>query len=289
MKSHDFGQHLYNAQRLSEVQTARMIEAAKNAEPTLAVEALFLQLVSAEELTELFRSTYGKKFGSIGETIRSIDEQVRTLITPRQALRAEELKDGQSIRLAQALMNDGLANFLKLERWLEEYYSLQVPPLERMLTIYYERQRDRLAVDFPFAIDLMRELHMFLSDVFNATVIILPPTEFDYRDKIGASVALIGDVPAVTGIFADEESFMRLAVRYDEWVETLEDGFDAMSELLNVFVGHFAVKAATRRGLEEEPEPPRIGALPCETTGFLMMSDVGKFFIYVNREEIFEQ
>ena len=287
MKSHDFGQHLYNSGRLSEAQAARMIAAAKNAEPTLAVEALFLQLVSAEELTDLFRSTYGKRFDSIGETIRSIDEQVRTLITPRQALRADQLKDGQSIRLAQALTNDGLANFLKLERLLNEYYDLQVPPLERMLTIYYERLRARLAVDFPFAIDLIRELHTFLSDVLKSTVIILPPTDFDYRDKIGASVALIGDVAAVTGIFADDRAFMRLAMRYDEWVETLEDGFDAISELLNVFVGHFAVKASTRRGLEEEPEPPRYGALPGETVGFLLLSDVGKFFIYVNREEIF--
>ncbi len=287
MKSHDFGQYLYNEHRLSEEQSARLIAATKSAEPTLAVEALFLQLVSAEELTDLFRSTYGKKFASIGETIRSIDDRVRTLITPRQALRAEELKVGQSIRLAQALMNNGLANFLKLERLLNEYHDLQVPPLERMLTIYYERLRERLAVDFPFAIDLMRDLHMFLSDVLNATVIILPPTEFDYHEEIGSSVALIGDVPAVTGIFADERTFMRLATRYDDCVETLEDGFDAMSELLNVFVGHFAVKAATRRGLEEEPEPPRCGELSGDIGGFLMMSDVGKFFIYVNREEIF--
>ena len=287
MKSHDFGQHLYNSRRLSEVQSARMIEAAKSAEPTLAVEALFLQLVSAEELTELFRATYGKRLDSIGETIRSLDDRVRALITPRQALRAEELKDGQSIRLAQALINMGLANFLKLERLLNEYHDLQVPPLERMLTIYYERLRERLAVDFPFAIDLMRDLHMFLSDVLNATVIILPPTEFDYRGKIGASVALIGDVSAVTGIFADERTFMRLAMRYEEYVETLEDGFDAMSELLNVFVGHFAVKAATQRGIDVEPEPPRFGELSGDAGGFLMLSDVGRFFIYVNREELF--
>ncbi len=283
MKSHDFGQYLYNSRRFNEPQMARIIATTKNVEPTLAVEALFLQLVSAEELTEIFRSM----IKSIGTTLRLTDSRVRSLITERQALRAEQLKDGQSIRLAQALLDNGTANFLKLERMLEEYHDLQVPPLESMLTIYYERLRSRLTIDFPFAIDLIRDLHTFLSDVLKSTVIILPPTDFDWRGMLGSSVALIGDVSSVTGIFADERTFMRLAMRYDGYAETSEDAFDAISELLNVFVGHFAVKAATRRAVEVEPEPPRCGALTGGAVGFLMLTDVGRFYIYVNGEELF--
>ena len=282
MKSHDFGQHLYNSRQLSEVQMARMIGAAKHAEPTLAIEALFLQLISAEELTDIFRSM----IRSIGTTLRLTDDRVRSLITARQALRAEQLKDGQSIRFAQALLDNGLANFLKLERILDEYHNLQVPPLEAMMTIYYEKWRDRFALDFPFAIDLMRNLHMFLSDALKATVIILPPPSIDCRGMRGASVKLCGDVSAVTSIFADERTFEKLAASYDEWVESTEDAFDAMAELLNVFVGHFAVKAATQRGIDVEPEPPRIGTLSETPDGFLMMTDVGKFFIAIDREEI---
>ena len=286
MKSHDFGQFLFNSGRLNELQLAQMISSARSAEPTLAVEALFLQLISASDMTDIFRSLQTSMIRSTSIKA-SIDDMVRQLITQRQALRAEQLKDGQSIRLAQALVDNGLTNFLKLERFLDKYHDLQVPPLESMLTIYYERFRERLAIDFPFAIDLFRALHTFLSEELYSTVIILPPKEIDYSDKIGASVKLIGDLPVVTGIFADEKSFIELARRYEESTETLEDSFDVVSELLNVFTGHFAVKASMRRGLEEEPEPPRYGALSGKLSGFAMMTDVGKFYIYVNGDEIF--
>lgn len=288
MKSHDFGQFLFNSGRLSELQMSKMIEAARSSEPTLAVEALFLQLISAAEMTDIFRSLKTSMIRSTPINT-SIDALVRRLITDRQALRAEQLKDGQSIRLAQALVNNGLTNFLKLERILEQYYNLQVPPLESMLTIYYEQLRGRLTIDFPFAIDLFRALHTFISEELHSTVIILPPTAIDCADKTGATVKLIGDLPVVTGIFADEKTFIGLARRYEEATETLEDSFDVISELLNVFTGHFAIRASMMRGLEEEPEPPRCGTLSGDVSGFLMLTDVGKFYVYVNAEELFDE
>ena len=257
MKSHDFGQFLFNSGRLNEVQMSKMIAAARCAEPTLAVEALFLQLVSATELTNI---------------------PIEQLISERQAARAEQLKDGQSLRLAQALLDNGS---------LDEYHDLQVPPLESMLTIYYERLRERLEIDFPFAIDLIRSLHEFMSDELRSTVVILPPTVEDHSGAVGSSVKLIGDLPVVTGIFADEQTLMKLSTRCDDATETIEDAFDVVAELLNVFTGHFATKAAMRRGLDEEPEPPRCGELIGDPIGFHVLTDVGKFFLYVNAAEIF--
>ena len=291
MKSHDFGQFLFNSGRLSEVQMLKVIGAARSSEPTLAVEAMFIQLISSTELTDIFRSIRASTDGAtmpLASVISAMDEMVRRLITQRQALRAEQLKDGQSIRLAQALLDNGLTNFLKLERMLRAYYDLQVPPLESMLTIYYERLRSRLTIDFPFAIDLIRGLHTFISEEFHSTVLILPPNEVDHSDKLGASVKLIGDLPVVTGIFADERGLLDLSRRCDDSVETLEDALDVTAELLNVFTGHFAVKAATRRGLDEEPEPPRYGTLSGALSGFAMLTDFGRFYIYVNGDEIFE-
>ena len=287
MKSHDFGQFLFNSGRLSELQMSKMIDAARQSEPTLAVEALFLQLISAAEMTDIFISL---KTSMIRSTPikKSIDELVRKLITDRQAHRAEQLKEGQSIRFAQALIDNGLTNFLKLERVLNAYYNLQVPPIESVLTVYYEQLRGRLTIDFPFAIDLFRSLHTFISEELRSTVLILPPTDFKPHEMLGATVKLIGDLPVVTGICADEKTFLNLARRYDDMTETVEDSFDVVSELLNVFTGHFAIKASMMRGLEEEPEPPRCGTLDGDFNGFLMLTDVGKFYIYVNAEEIFD-
>ncbi|MBQ9480279.1 MAG: hypothetical protein IJU71_12110 [Selenomonadaceae bacterium] len=267
MKSHDFGQFLFNSGRLNEVQMSKMIAAARRAEPTLAVEALFLQLVSATELTNI---------------------PIEQLISERQAARAEQLKDGQSLRLAQALLDNGSTDYVQLEKILDEYHDLQVPPLESMLTIYYERLRERLEIDFPFAIDLIRSLHEFMSDELRSTVVILPPTVEDHSGAVGSSVKLIGDLPVVTGIFADEQTLMKLSTRCDDATETIEDAFDVVAELLNVFTGHFATKAAMRRGLDEEPEPPRCGELIGDPIGFHVLTDVGKFFLYVNADEIFE-
>lgn len=276
MKSHDLGQFLFNGGTFNEIQMPRIISASKRSEPSLAVESLFLQLVSAEELTQLLRADR-----------YSLDENVRHLITPRQASRAEQLKDGQSIRLAQGLLENGLANFLKLDRILDRYYALQVPPLESMITRHYERLGRRMTIDFPFAVELIRELHAFLSDTLCSTVIILPPSEDERQKEFGASVKMDGDIPSVTGVFSDTKTLMKLAARFDASVENLDDAFDALSEMLNVFVGHFAVKAATQRGIDVLPEPPRFGSIESESCGFCLLTDVGKFYVYLGREEIF--
>ncbi len=307
MKSHDLGQFLLNSKRLNEIQLSQLMRATKNAEPTLAVEALFLQLISAEELTAILR--FNRKLSFDEQVLNTspdrresnsdfqnmlsvyrkaaIDESVRTLITIRQANRANELRDGQSIRLAQAMLDNGLANFFKLERILDAYQSQQVPPLESMMTVYYECWKNLPTADFPFAIDLMRGLHTFLSETFNVSVVILPPSSENHDEKLGASVKLSGALPVVTGIFAEPKTFFNLAVRYNDLTESLEDSFDAIAELLNIFIGHFAVKTAMLHGIESEPVPPRYGKLSGDIRSFRLMTDVGIFYVYINEREIF--
>jgi len=70
-------------------------------------------------------------------------------------------------------------------------------------------------------------------------------------------------------------------------VETVEDAHDAISELLNVFTGHFTVKIAVTKGLEEVPEPPRYGSI-INISCITMMADIGTFYVYIGKNEIFD-
>ena len=268
MKSHDFGQFLYNKSVFNKVQLDELIKMAKHSTPTLATEALFLQLVEADELTQ------------------NDDEFVRTLVTPRQAARALELKDGQSLFLAQALIDNDIANFSELDLLLKDYNNLEIPPIESALTIYYEKLKNYPDIDFPFAVDVISSFHSFLSETFESTIVILPPTECSNKVQVGASVKIIGEIPVVVAMFADDDLFLRLAQRYDEYVETKEDANDAIAELLNVFTGHFTVKIAVTQGVEEEPEPPRYGSV-ANVESISLMTDIGTFYIYIGKREVF--
>ncbi|MBR2179329.1 MAG: chemotaxis protein CheX [Selenomonadaceae bacterium] len=269
MKSHDFGQFLFNSSAFSEVQLNDIIKKAGKSEPTLATAALFLQLIEAAELTRLD------------------DEFVHTLITPRQAARALELKDGQSLSLAQALIDDGIVDYLNLDQLFKKYNKLEIPPIESALTAYYEKLKGYPDIDFPFAVDVISSFHTFLSETLKTTIIILPPSDCNHENQIGASVKIIGEIPVVVAMFANNEIFLRLAKRYDEYVETTEDAHDAISELLNVFTGHFTVKIAVTKGLEEVPEPPRYGSV-ANVKCITMLADIGTFYIYIGKAEIFD-
>ena len=271
MKSHDFGQFTFNNSIFNETQINDLIKMAKKSTPTLATEALFLQLISADEMTS------------------QDDEFIRTLITPRQTARALELKDGQSLAFAQGLIDNGIANYVELERILDEYHNLEIPPIETAITNYYENLKTKFSVDFPLAVDVIRNFHDFLSETLNSTIVILPPTNFENKIRMGASVKIIGEVPVVIGLFASEDIFVQLATRYDSYVEMSEDAYDAISELLNVFTGHFVVKVAVTKGLDEEPEPPRFGTTLGEIESIALTSDIGKFYIYISKQEIFDK
>ena len=271
MKSQDLGQFIFNRSILSEIQIREVIKAARKSDPSLAVTALFLQLIESTELND------------------KDDDFVRSLITPRQVMRASELKDGQSLIFAQALIDNGIANFLKLNHIFEEYHNLEIPPIESVLTTYYEKLKKYPDIDFPFAVDVISSFHTFLSESLQSSVVILPPHSQKNKIKFGASVKIIGEISVIVALMAEEKNFLNIARRYDSYVETIEDAYDAISELLNVFTGQFVVQVAVTKGLEEVPEPPRYGSISEAVNTITVMNDIGNFEIYIGKQEIFDE
>lgn len=271
MKNHDFGQFIFNSKLLNEKQIQEVIKIAKMSQPSLAISALFLQLINEDELAQ------------------DEDEVIKTLLTEEQINKIKEFNAGQSATFAQALFNYGVVNLSELNKLIKKYNELEIQPIESALTTYYDCFKDHPSVDFPFALNLFERFHTFLSEAFNSSVVILPPCKIKNEVKIGASVKIDGKIPIIVSILADEEMFITLAKIYDSYVEEPEDAHDAISELLNVFTGHFAVQIALMTGLEELPEPPRCGTISEDVYCITMMSEVGKFYIYIGREEIFEK
>ena len=270
MKSHDFGQFVFNRSILSEAQIKEVIKLANDSKPSLAVAALFLQLIEVTELNDVD------------------DDFVRTLITPRQISRISELKDGQSLVFAQSLIDNDIMDLSKLNQVFEEYHNLEIPPIESVLATYYEELKKYHDVDFPFAVEVIRSFHSFLSETLCSSSIILPPNAQKNKLQFGASVKIDGEVPVIVALLAEEELFLNIAKRYDSYVETIEDAYDAISELLNVFTGQFVVQVAVTKGLEEVPEPPRYGSISEATNAITLMNDIGNFDIYIGKQEIFD-
>ena len=98
---------------------------------------------------------------------------------------------------------------------------------------------------------------------------------------------MTGALSTILGLFADKDIFIKLAQRYDSYVEEEEDAFDAIAELLNVYTGHFVVKLAVSNGIDEQPEPPKIGNISKKVDCIALVSDIGTFYIYIGRQEVF--
>lgn len=300
MKSHDFGQFLFNASILNEIQLAHLISIPRNSVPTLATTALFLRLVSMSELMEsMKRSQYADENFScenLDEYLHSHDESVQEkydvivqdFLTPRQLMRARKFGDSRSLLLAQELVDSGVVNSAKLDRLLDEYHRLEISPVEVAFGARYNSIRDLIELDYPFVLDLLKYCLDFLSDNFNSTLILLPDSDAVITSKFGASVKIMGESSVVVGILADEDEFHKMSRRYDKFLSgTLEDNYDAISEMLNVFAGHYMIKTAENFDVEQELEPPRFGEAD-EDIGFIkILSDIGYFYLYIGKREIF--
>ena len=271
MKSHDLAQFVFNNSILNLPQIDEVIKAARSSNPSLAAAALFLQFVSVDELDG------------------TDDDSVKSLLTPKQLSRISELKDGKSLNFAQALVDMKIVDFARLEKIFDQYNNLEIPPVESALTTYYETFKKRYDVDFPFAVEIVRSFHSFLSETLDTSIVILPSHIREDKQKPGASVKIDGEIPAVVALYAEESIFIKLAARYDSYVEISEDANDAVAELLNVFTGQFTVNIAVRRGLEEVPEPPRCGNIFNNLDGIAMISDFGTFYVYIGKDEIFDK
>ena len=300
MKSHDFGQFLFNSSIFNELQLSRLITVARKSKPTLAAKALFLRLVSAKELDDAFmdapfemseiitrKDFFSSEYVYNERFYKICDDIVRGILNSRQIGKTNQLEDSQSLWIIQELLDSCVMNFIRLENVLDEYYRLEIPPIVQACSAYYDVLNGTQNTDYSFALDVIQTVHSFLSESLGTTIIILPPTEIKEKSWFGASVKIVGSMPVVVGILADEKTFLKLAKRYERFVETLEDSFDGVAELLNVFTGQFTVKIASSLGVEEEPEPPRYGQILKNIPTIRMLADFGNFYLYVDQEEIF--
>ena len=112
----------------------------------------------------------------------------------------------------------------------------------------------------------------------------LPPNA-----NFGASVKIDGEINFVLGVFAEKKIFHDIAERYEHFeTESLDEDFDAISELLNVVTGHLIVKFANTFGIEEDLEPPRFGQTE-KNFGVIKISvSLGTFYLYLGKKEIFD-
>ena len=298
MKAHDFGQFLFNSSTFNETQLIEMISAAKNVKPTFATAAIFLRLVSVAEIIEVFERYRIGEGKSVEDFFRSHDEItqekyneiVRKFLKPHRFKSISRAAEDNSIQLAQFLIDGEKMSFGAFEKILEDYHREEIPPVEKIFGDIYNSLQNAKKIDYPPALDVAVHFHQFLSEEFKTTII-FSSTEPKFSNELfGASVKINGDIPVVVGVLAEKNILHKLANSYDKFIsEDIEEDFDAVAEMLNVFTGNFTVKVATTSGLEEELYPPRFGQLNPELeTLVTVLADVGKFYLYIGTEEIFK-
>lgn len=298
MKAHDFGQFLFNSSVFDELQLIELISAAKNVKPTFATAAVFLRLLSVAEMVKVFGHSKIVETENIADFFRSHDEItqekyneiVRKFLSPHKFKSISRAAEDNSVQLAQFLIDGDKITFSRFEEILDDYHREEIPPVEKIFGNIYNSFRSVKKVDYPPALDVAVHFHNFLSEEFKTTVI-FSSTEPDFNEELfGASVKINGDIPVVVGVVAEKKVLHKLANSYDKFIsEDIDEDFDAVSEMLNVFTGNFTVKVATTSGMEEELYPPRFGQLNFELeTLVTVFADVGRFYLYIGAEEIFK-
>ena len=297
MRHHDFGQFLFNSSIFKTEKIFEMISAAKKVRPTFATAAFFLRLISIAELTKIFSEsdiTVEKNFVEYfrlhsPEVQKKFDEAVQNFLNPHSLKDLKEAVEESSVKLVQILA-DGTEEFSEFEKILENYHREELSPVEKVFADWYGSLTFEKIFDYPPALDVAKDFHSFLSESLKTTIIFSSTPAKSNENLFGASVKIQGAMPIVTGVIAGENILHKLANSYDKFVsEDIEEDFDAISEMLNVFTGNFTVKIASQLGLEEELYPPRFGQLEKNLPPLLgVMCDFGNFYLYIGETEIFK-
>lgn len=146
-----------------------------------------------------------------------------------------------------------------------------------------------MKMDYSLALSIFKCFYEFLAEHLESEVIIDSAVELPQNATYGASVKIDGAVSFVTGLLAEKKIFHKIAERYEHFkIDSLEEDFDAVSELLNVVTGLFIVKIAASLEIEEELEPPRFGQTEKIFGVIKIIVNVGTFYLYIGREEIFD-
>ena len=283
MKNYDFGQFLFNSSFLDESQLAELVISAKNKKTTLATKALFLRMLSLPELEdeESLRSHEP-------EVQDKYDSIIKNILKQGQPARLERLQESSSIWLAQELIDSGKVNAGQLEKLFDEYQKLETSPIEEAFEKRYDSLPPEQKLDYSLEVDVVKNFHEFTSEYLKSTMILLPNSEESKNQLLGATVKVKGETPVIVGFFAEEENFKNFAQSYNNLVEDKADALDAVSEFLNIYVGHLTIRLVQTLGKEEEPETPRYGEAE-NFSAIKMLADWGDFYLYIGKEEFFKE
>ena len=159
---------------------------------------------------------------------------------------------------------------------------------EEKFAACYEKLRDVMQMDYSLACNVFRCFQEFVEENLETEIEIDSAVELPPNASFGASVKIDGEINFILGVLAEKKIFHQIAERYEHFqLDSLEEDFDAISELLNVVTGHLIVKIANTFGIEEDLEPPRFGQTE-KIFGVIKISvNIGTFYLYIGQEEIF--
>ena len=159
---------------------------------------------------------------------------------------------------------------------------------EKNFAACYENLRDVIKLDYSIALSVFKCMHEYLSEGLNSAVEIDSAVKLPANANFGASVKIDGAISFVVGVLAEKKIFHEIAESYEHFqIDSLDEEFDAVSELLNVATGHVIVRIAAALGIEEELEPPRFGETEKIFGVIKLLVNIGNFYLYIGRDEIF--
>ncbi|MBR6014324.1 MAG: hypothetical protein IK062_11190 [Selenomonadaceae bacterium] len=296
MKFHDFGQFLFNSSVFDLKKLSEMISEAKDIQPTFSTAAIFQRFISVSEVIKIFSESefaveknFMEYFRTHSQDVqKKYDEVVQNFLNADKTAELTESLEEPSTKLAQVLVDRNL-KFEQFEKILEDYHREEFSPVEKVFADWYSTLTFERKFDYPPSLDVAKDFHGFLTESLKTTII-FSSTPVDTVEKLfGASVKIQGAMPVVIGVLAEQNTLHKLANSYDDFVsEDIEEDFDSVAEMLNVFTGNFTVKVASQLGIEEELYPPLFGRLEKNVFSFLTVTcDFGNFYLYIGEEEIF--
>jgi hypothetical protein len=159
---------------------------------------------------------------------------------------------------------------------------------EEKFSACYEKLREVMQIDYSLACNIFKCFQEFVESGLESEMEIDSAMDLPPNANFGASVKIDGEINFVLGVFAEKKIFHDIAERYEHFeTESLDEDFDAVSELLNVVTGHLIVKIANTFGIEEDLEPPRFGQTEKIFGVIKITVSIGTFYLYIGKDEIF--
>ena len=241
MNSNYLAQRLVNEGKVGVSDLEVLFRDIRGKDPQLPLMALKMHMVTGEELESVDTSS-STAFGK--------DALAKNLLTDEQLKRLRRQIPGESLRFAQALIDEKKMSYADIERAFADYDATVVDPLDIALEkVGGDLTREEREVYGSYIKLLMDQLVDFLH-----TPVVIDPEPYKIEEKFfdglvyEVSQRITGDVNFVGGIVAAESNFVELAARYsqEDLTEVDELALDSLEEFLNVINGLFCIQLAGR-------------------------------------------